>query len=539
MLTPKRLLILLAICVIAIPIGLFTFAQQSVTIETSDGQTVTITNAAQAHREWNTAENDLGGYLINMATLVNERDAIQYSIDRNTSSLDDMAKGLGLAAILGKRPDVAAVMLFAAELLEDMNNNIKNYKLKLKLIDKYVEIQIKNSEIANAYSDRDKYHAALATFEGYEREKSNKGSLSSMQQSIPPLGAACAGGGCGDWYYDETYYEFYHGQTLSGRYGTPVPLSSVREYAERHLTTCDGCSDEYWSCVDSQEREHEVLYCSKSIEYYMYDSLSGNWDWISVGTCGDTYRRCDSPTKKISHRYQAVMLGGTDSYGNWGYYVSSYQGATATAHGSGTTTKPSVSINGPNGVGVSSHRIDKTPNCSVCMDGSSFCPNASSSHSNSNSANEQADNTPQTQTPEPPQMHPCGVHATSVSGNHDRVTPACGVSAHAGYACQISSDHKNPVNCPQDSFNNNCDYLTYYPCSPHEHSYPPPTTPMTTCANGHSYDPNNPSENNRHRTRTCRFSECGQTWEACGSSNAPICNKPYRNRNGLRCWAIE
>lgn len=82
------------------------------------------------------------------------------------------------------------------------------------------------------------------------------------------------------------------------------------------------------------------------------------------------------------------MLGGTDSWGNWGYYVSSYKGATVTAHGNGTTTKPSVSVNGPNGVGVSSNRIDKTPNCSTCMDSSNYCPNASTSHPSSGASND-------------------------------------------------------------------------------------------------------------------------------------------------------
>ena len=64
----------------------------------------------------------------------------------------------------------------------------------------------------------------------------------------------------------------------------------------------------------------------------------------------------------------------------------------------------------------------------------------------------------------------------------------------------------------------------------------PAPAPTATCANGHTYDPSNSTENNRHRTRTCRW--CGQTWQKCTSS-APICNKPYRKRNGLKCWAIE
>lgn len=299
MLKQKRLLVLLAICVLAIPICVFTFAQESVTVETSDGKKTIITDVGKAHDEWNTAENDLGGYRTDLATLVNQANGIQYSIDKNKSSLNSMAKGLGLTAILGKRPDVAAVMLLAAELLTDLENNVKNYKLKMKLIDKYAEIQKKNVQISNAYLDRDKFHAALATFEGYKRKKSNEGSLSSMQQYIPPLAAACAGGGCGDWYYDWNHSEYYSGQTLGGGYGTPVPLSSISSNTTKHLESCGGCSVEYWTCVTKDKQAHELLYCGKSIEYYMYDSLAGKYGWISVGMCGSTYRRCDSPKKRF------------------------------------------------------------------------------------------------------------------------------------------------------------------------------------------------------------------------------------------------
>ena len=57
-----------------------------------------------------------------------------------------------------------------------------------------------------------------------------------------------------------------------------------------------------------------------------------------------------------------------------------------------------------------------------------------------------------------------------------------------------------------------------------------------TCDAGHSYNPESDSASNRHGTRTCRFSECGQSWQRCQGS-APLCNKPYRNQNGFSCWA--
>ena len=129
-----------------------------------------------------------------------------------------------------------------------------------------------------------------------------------------------------------------------------------------------------------------------------------------------------------------------------------------------------------------------------------------------------------------------------------------------GHSLLASGDHSLQASCSTDS---SCISTNFYLCS-HSHSYPstptdntpdcsyctdgcsscqtpspPPPPPSTTsCSAGHPYNPNNSSAVNRHRTRTCRFSECGQTWQACvNGSSAPLCNKPYRNQNGLSCWA--
>ena len=66
---------------------------------------------------------------------------------------------------------------------------------------------------------------------------------------------------------------------------------------------------------------------------------------------------------------------------------------------------------------------------------------------------------------------------------------------------------------------------------------PPPPSNTTTCAAGHPYNPNSTWQVNRHKVRTCRYSSCGKSWQRCVSST-PICDKPYRKRNGLRCWAM-
>ena len=68
---------------------------------------------------------------------------------------------------------------------------------------------------------------------------------------------------------------------------------------------------------------------------------------------------------------------------------------------------------------------------------------------------------------------------------------------------------------------------------------PPEPEPEPRCANGHTYDPNNTYQYNLHRTRTCRYTECGRTWEKCTTPITPVCDKPYRKRNGLKCWAIN
>ncbi len=229
------------------------------------------------------------------------------------------------------------------------------------------------------------------------------------------------------------------------------------------------------------------------------------------------------------------------------------------------------------------------------------------------------DDTTTTPTPAPStpgsSTHPCGIHATSVSGDHSQITPPCGDPSHATivlYACQTGSTHATQITgysgtfyecqphttfacghtdlmsnsythrsetCPLDGYGQACSSGSYYACQSHTHDYPTPITgpcghiygtherssharqasctqtnangdsctvtgfyacqththvfPVrATCANGHTYDPSNSTENNRHRTRTCRW--CSQTWEKC-TSGAPTCLV----KTSRRCWAIE
>ncbi len=165
----------------------------------------------------------------------------------------------------------------------------------------------------------------------------------------------------------------------TGVVGTRVSTSELSSLATSHRTSCSGCSEFYWSCKDSDVREHQQLYCGKNITWYTYDSLSGKWGTFSLGLCGAAYRRCDDPQKTAVHHYKPVMQSGQDSWGNSGYYISSYRADPPTAHGSGTTSA-SASINGPGGSGIPAGRMDNSSNCDSCMDGSRFCPEASTKH---------------------------------------------------------------------------------------------------------------------------------------------------------------
>ncbi len=155
-------------------------------------------------------------------------------------------------------------------------------------------------------------------------------------------------------------------------------------------------------------------------------------------------------------------------------------------------------------------------------------------------------------------------------------THACGNHKDTKQGVRLNkSSHELQASCPisitQDGTNVYCRVSNFYACEDPAHTcdFPPPsnngdgnggsgspnnggstTTPTpapeptppppnpnsATCANGHPYNPNNSAENNRHRTRTCRYSECGNTWEKC-VSNTPKCNKPWRKARGKYCWA--
>ena len=163
-----------------------------------------------------------------------------------------------------------------------------------------------------------------------------------------------------------------------------------------------------------------------------------------------------------------------------------------------------------------SEPTDNTPNCMDCTsDCSSPC-----SCTNSGTCGGTAT------TPPPPAYHACGVHETSVSG-----------------------DHSLQTSCSSSNSNGNCTVTNFYACDSHTHAYP--SAQLRQCGqhtkaeggdhrflrcsacNGPHWSCNATSVD-RHRLRTCRYGTCGNTWRKCQSST-PNCSSP--NRPGEKCWA--
>ena len=167
--------------------------------------------------------------------------------------------------------------------------------------------------------------------------------------------------------------------------------------------------------------------------------------------------------------------------------------------------------------------------------------------------------------------YPCGKHSyyacqppsTSETNRHTYQTMPCG--SHSYYPCRMMPKHKVARTCPTDSNGQSCSHGSYYTCSPHTHAYPssttdnddsgdsgnddsddpgdssPPSSPnMITCDAGHSYRADHPSRtylDTLHRTRTCRRSSCGRTWQPCTSGWAAA-DCPASTSGGP-CWGTD
>ncbi|MDE0481237.1 MAG: hypothetical protein OXI67_01540 [Candidatus Poribacteria bacterium] len=249
-----------------------------------------------------------------------------------------------------------------------------------------------------------------------------------------------------------------------------------------------GCGRPYYTCDGGKVAEHKERTCAKSA--YKNNEDSGLYELVEY-TCGRSYRRCMERT----FDHHPALPGKTEH---------------------------------------------------------SDTPDSSSSGDDDDDDTEQDTQglqTEQTQT-STPSYHPCGVHETSVSGTHSAA--GCGVSGH--YVCD-GSDHSLQASCTTTNASGQyCTVSSFYACQSHTHVYPAPEpiqvlcrrggcndlvdntdAHWVTCDAGHGYWSCKGSHHGRHRTRTCRFSECRQTWTNC-NGGAPICNKPWRKANGKKCW---
>ena len=481
---------------------LFSVAQElpPVDITTSGGSTHTISTLDDAERKWNIYEGKLLTANQEMQKLKYERDIIDAAIRKDRQELKKFKTVTILVA--GRQIGFAAAVNAIVDLLDNGNT----YEMGLQRISKYASIRSQNSAIANAFSDRELFYAEYARRWRHVNSESNpvpprtnKGTLESMQVGIPMLGADC-NNACGTFYYDSLHIEYYSG--FSG--GIPTSLGSIPTYAKSyHHTSCTGtasCSDGYWTCdgIESGGTARHLLRTCK-IQGRQWNSGTSSYDTV---TCNMEYRNCDNPGGRC---FNGSSAGNQPHNDNPPYPPSS--GGTPPSAG-----------NPPSG-------------------GGSNPPSGGGSN------------------PAPtPSYHACGDHETSVSG-----------------------DHSLQASCSStDSNGNSCTVTNFYACGSHTHSYPaPPPTPTPTPPPEPTPTPPSPttvacgaagwtgctasvSSSTEHRVpscsgcgstywtcstfasnhttlKTCRYSECGQTWQKCAS--APVCNKPYRKQNGLKCWA--
>ncbi len=298
-------LTILIVCAVALPISPSPAQNDtptSVTVTTSDGTKFELTSAIQAHAEWNTYEEYLDDAEDKMDRLKYEADVLQIAADGDESGLRGLAMPVALAAMLRKRADVIAVTLLIDGILRELIGNVKLFKYKLQLYDKWGEIEAQNAVLATAFADRDLFWNALAQFEGNHRKKQNQTSLADMQGTTPPFAMLCLGE-CSDWYYNTAYLLYVlgnpgaedvyvsYGSTsasdniddislnhlFTGVTGVHVATSELSSSALSHHATCEGCSDPYWTCRPAELKEHQVLYCGLEIELYFSVPYTPSW----------------------------------------------------------------------------------------------------------------------------------------------------------------------------------------------------------------------------------------------------------------------
>ncbi len=162
----------------------------------------------------------------------------------------------------------------------------------------------------------------------------------------------------------------------------------------------------------------------------------------------------------------------------------------------------------------------------------------------------------------PPSYHACGVHLTSVSGDHSWGTAPCGDDTHIGYLCQINaSDHEwvyetcsslharyecdgtdhSWVSFCFETDSNGQSCVTsggYYACSPHTHTYPPS---LVACGGASYTGCSGATSRTEHHVPSC--GNCNNPYWTCSQyayrhTDEATCRRPgcgvtfYRCNNG-------
>ena len=317
----------------------------------------------------------------------------------------------------------------------------------------------------------------------------------------------------------------------------------------------------YFACTPHTHKFPELRRCGRH-----YKSVGGDHSWVKP--CTVTNSRGDRCTKSSgyfactphSHRFPAAPATRPCGHSMSSSGNHSWVSRCAVTNSRGDRCTNPVSYYACRAGSIHTHTFPSAPSTFLAVCGvhqitssekrsHSFVSYACSSHTYSR----------------------CLPPSSSEKARHSYQTLACG--NHKGYACKASSSHTTSKSCPKDSNGKSClNGPSYYSCASHSHSYPavkkpdPPPSSVkcgnswrgsgacitgrvvsgsstehqsSACSSGHTYWTCNSTVNvssweNKHRTRTCRRSGCGNSWQACVSGwTAPRCNA----KSGSGCWA--
>ena len=284
-----------------------------------------------------------------------------------------------------------------------------------------------------------------------------------------------------------------------------------------------GCGVDYYSCREFYVSFHQVLYCSRHIDWFPPAAFRGT----QIGICGEAFRKCPGSLSRSGvHAYQPVV-----KWSSSGTYWSGYEAVeytdigvgtyTETDH-SGNTTPPVAEsgtpiVHGSNGVGVEAVIPDESSNCDTCIDGSPNCPNVSA-----HSGEEEAD--AGGTTPTDSSWVVCDIEGCRDSTPYDPTSSSAGLHAYCNECYQYKCngvDHSWQTSCSDTTHTNtngdSCTASGFYECVSHTPVYsaapaPPPSTvrcPLCPV----SYDPTDPDSYTNHLPVTCI--NCGVGFTGC------------------------